>query len=43
VNVRAATWENIAPYCQGESMGLVKLKGKGEMEIFRIDGLKPSS
>jgi class 3 adenylate cyclase len=40
VNVSRPTWERVADRCQGESLGLIPLKGKGEVEIFRIDGLR---
>jgi hypothetical protein len=30
----------VKDYCQGESLGRIKVKGKGEMEIFRVLGLR---
>lgn len=36
VNISAAAWEKIAACCKGQSLGLMKLKGKGEVEIFRV-------
>jgi class 3 adenylate cyclase len=40
VNVSASAWERIKDHCQGRSLGLIPVKGKGEMEIFRIEGLR---
>ncbi len=40
VNVSGEAWQHIADRCVGESRGLVALKGKGEMELFRVDGLR---
>ncbi len=39
VNVSGEAWQHIAALCAGESRGLVTLKGKGKMELFRVDGL----
>jgi class 3 adenylate cyclase len=38
VCVEASTWARIAALYLGESLGIVQLKGKGEREIYRIDG-----
>lgn len=40
VNLSAETWAQVKDYCQGESLGRIKVKGKGEMEIFRVLGLR---
>jgi class 3 adenylate cyclase len=40
VAVSAAAWREIADRCRGESLGMVHVKGKGDMEIFRVDGLR---
>jgi adenylate cyclase len=40
VNVSAATWSQIADVCDGESLGMIRLKGIGEMQIFEVRGLK---
>jgi len=40
VNVSAAAWGQVADHCHGTSLGLLRLKGLGEMEVFRVDGLK---
>jgi adenylate cyclase len=39
VNVSAAAWQRIREVCQGRSLGLIPVKGKGEMEIFRVETL----
>ncbi len=36
VCVNAETWKQVKDSCHGESQGLLQIKGKGEMEIFRI-------
>jgi hypothetical protein len=36
VNVSAAAWEIVSQHFEGKSLGLVPLKGKGDMEIFEI-------
>ncbi|MCB9779192.1 MAG: AAA family ATPase [Alphaproteobacteria bacterium] len=41
VNVSAATWAQAAPFFVGQPRGLVAAKGKGEIEMFYIDGLRP--
>ena len=38
VSVSGAAWKEIDSVCRGESRGLVEVKGKGELEIFRVDG-----
>jgi adenylate cyclase len=40
VNVSAAAWQRIHDVCAGRSLGLIPVKGKGEMEIFRVDALR---
>jgi adenylate cyclase len=40
VNVSATAWECVADHCHGESLGLVMVKGKGEVEIIRVDGMQ---
>jgi class 3 adenylate cyclase len=40
VNVSSAAWARIAPHCEGESLGLTLVKGKGSMELFRVHGVK---
>jgi class 3 adenylate cyclase len=39
VAVSAAAWRRIEHCCRGQSLGLVHLKGKGDLEVFRVDGL----
>lgn len=40
VCVSNPTWRRVAKACTGESLGVVNLKGKKPMEIFRITGLR---
>jgi adenylate cyclase len=40
VCVNKETWDSIAEYCRGESLGLIKVKGKGEQELFLVNGLR---
>jgi adenylate cyclase len=40
VNVSASAWERVKDHCQGRSLGLIPVKGKGEMEIFRVEALR---
>ena len=37
--VNAATWRRLAPHCRGHSQGCLPVKGKGAMEVFRIEGV----
>jgi len=37
--VSATAWPRIREVCQGRSLGLIPVKGKGEMEIFRVEAL----
>jgi adenylate cyclase len=39
VAVSAAAWRWIEHSCRGQSLGPVRLKGKGDLEVFRVDGL----
>ena len=39
VNATRAAWDQIASVCQGESRGMIAVKGKGPMEMFRVDGV----
>ena len=36
VNLSKAAWECIAQKCIGESLGMVEVKGKGQLEIIRF-------
>ncbi len=38
--VARTTWVGLEPHCCGELMGSVTLKGKGDLELFRIDSLR---
>jgi class 3 adenylate cyclase len=37
VFVSAAVWNRINTRCRGSSQGMIPLKGKGEIELFRVD------
>ena len=37
VNLSASAWSRVEDACEGRSLGLVPVKGKGEMEIFRVE------
>ncbi len=39
VSVSRRSWDRIANACRGQSRGMVSLKGKGEMEVFVVEGL----
>lgn len=39
VNVTRDVWHRIAHACHGESRGALPVKGKGRMEMFRVDAL----
>jgi CheY-like chemotaxis protein len=43
VNVSGAAWQLIQDVCRSESRGLVAVKGKGELEMFRVDGFKEAA
>lgn len=40
VSVSSTTWNRISHACIGESRGMVPIKGKGEMEMFIVHGLR---
>jgi adenylate cyclase len=37
VSVSDVAWAQIATVCEGESLGVFQAKGKGELELFRVD------
>jgi adenylate cyclase len=39
VNVSGAAWHRISEVCRGESLGMIQVKGKGEIDMWRVDGL----
>jgi class 3 adenylate cyclase len=39
VNLSSEAWERVSALCEGESLGFVQAKGKGEMEIIRVTGV----
>ncbi|MBI4871681.1 MAG: response regulator [Candidatus Riflebacteria bacterium] len=40
VSVSRTVWDRVAHACHGESRGTVEMKGKGPMEVFRVNGLR---
>jgi class 3 adenylate cyclase len=40
VTLSKAAWLDVAAKCMGESLGMLPVKGKGELEMFRFDGFK---
>ncbi len=40
VSVSRTSWNRIAHACQGRSRGMIEVKGKGEMEMFLVEGLQ---
>jgi len=40
VAVSRTTWNRIAHACRGQSRGMIEVKGKGEMEMFLVEGLQ---
>ena len=38
--VNAETWKLVAGHCQGQSQGLIQVKGKGAMELFSVRSAK---
>ncbi|MGB5381686.1 MAG: hypothetical protein WBO25_11895 [Acidimicrobiia bacterium] len=34
------SWDRIAHACRGHSRGMVEVKGKGEMEMYVVEGLR---
>ena len=40
VSVSRVSWDRIAHACRGRSRGMVPVKGKGEMEMFLVEGLR---
>ncbi len=43
VNISKKAWDEVSHLCEGESSGLVSLKGKGEMEVFQVKKVKKKS
>ena len=39
VVVSRAAWEQVETRCQGESLGMIDLKGKDRYELFRVDAV----
>ena len=40
VSVSRASWNKISHACRGQSRGMVAIKGKGEMEMFLVEGMR---
>lgn len=40
INISSTAWQHVAAHCHGSSRGILKIRGKGEFEIFRVDGLR---
>jgi CheY-like chemotaxis protein len=40
VNISKEAWERVMDRCQGKSQGTIALKGKGPMELYRVDAVK---
>ncbi len=41
INISAATWEQVESFFTGRPRGRMEVKGKGEMEMFFVDGIRP--
>ncbi len=42
VNLSREAWEHVADRCIGASRGTLAVKGIGEMEMFKVEGIKPA-
>jgi class 3 adenylate cyclase len=40
ITLSTAAWNAVAPYCRGTSLGMVEIKGKGSLEMFRLQALR---
>jgi CheY-like chemotaxis protein len=40
ISLSAKAWERIATKAEGQSLGLIRVKGKGEMEMFRFESFR---
>jgi class 3 adenylate cyclase len=40
VNLSASAWNRVKDHAEGRSLGLIPVKGKGEMEIFRVESFR---
>ena len=36
----AEAWDRVKDMARGQSLGLIPVKGKGDMEIFRVDEIR---
>ncbi|UCC76733.1 MAG: adenylate/guanylate cyclase domain-containing protein, partial [Anaerolineales bacterium] len=39
VNLSRQAWEAVSGFCTGESLGFIDVKGKGELEIIRVNSV----
>jgi CheY-like chemotaxis protein len=39
VNLSSEAWQMVADCCQGKSLGFIQVKGKGELEIIRVQSV----
>ncbi len=40
VNISGDAWKQVANMVEGESRGLMNIRGKGDLELFRVDSVK---
>jgi adenylate cyclase len=40
VMLSQTAWREVESHCQGEPLGRIDIKGKGPMEMFRVDCLR---
>jgi DNA-binding response OmpR family regulator len=40
VNISGDAWRQVADFVEGESRGLMNIRGKGDLELFRVDAVK---
>jgi hypothetical protein len=41
--VTTDTWKSLADHCEGVPQGNVDIKGKGSMDLYRVERLKVAS
>jgi class 3 adenylate cyclase len=40
VVLSGTAWDEVAPRCHGETLSIITVKGKGQMEMVRFDGFR---
>ena len=40
VFVSADTWQHLSGHCQGSPQGVFHAKGKGDLEVFKVDAIR---